>query len=275
MTSPICFICDRIIAQVSGNPLVDKPAFPFTAKIFMELNPANNSNQTPPVGNVQNDSESFRTVPNASEAFGRVPQGSETFRSFPQGSERNENHTLTVREAARLFETAGVARTERSIVNWCQLNGQGVARLDAYFDPNERKYFITLQSVELAIAEEQAKAAKVNTPSEPVGNVPKASERTDTTARPAASSDHELKSLEHEIRDLQITNRAKDMFIERLEKEREAFTLERAGYVEKLMSFNHRVGELETQLLQLGEPNPDKVRRLEVRDENGTHNETP
>jgi hypothetical protein len=59
-----------------------------------------------------------------------------------------------------MFEDAGVARTERSITNWCQLNAQGIARLDAYYDPNERKYFITPQSVELAIAEEKAKAAR-------------------------------------------------------------------------------------------------------------------
>jgi hypothetical protein len=43
---------------------------------------------------------------------------------------------MTVRETARLFETAGVARSERSIVNWCQKNRQGIARLDAYYDPN-------------------------------------------------------------------------------------------------------------------------------------------
>jgi hypothetical protein len=44
-------------------------------------------------------------------------------------------------------------------VNWCQHNALGVGKLDAYFDPNERKYFITPESVELAIAEEMAKAA--------------------------------------------------------------------------------------------------------------------
>lgn len=264
-TSPICFICGRIIAYVSGNPLVDKPAFPLTTKIFMELNPTNNSSDAAAFGNMRNDSASFRTIPQASETFGKVPQASEGFRSVPNDTERKENHTLTVREAARMFEAAGVARTERSIVNWCQMNAQGIGRLDAYFDPNERKYFITRQSVELAIAEEQAKAAKANEPSEPVGNVPKASERAGSTARASESSDDEIKSLEHELRDLQITNRAKDMFIERLEKEREAFTVERAGYVEKLMSFNHRVGELENQLLQLAEPGENRVRKLEVR----------
>ena len=80
----------------------------------------------------------------------------------PQISERKESHTLTVREVARMFEAAGVPRTERSIVNWCQLNRTGIARLDSYFDPNERRYFISPQSVEQAIAEEKAKAAKNN-----------------------------------------------------------------------------------------------------------------
>src|SRR5271170_4064570 len=104
--------------------------------------------------------ESFGTVSHDAEAFGNVPHGSETFGTLRHVSERKENHTLTVREAARLFEEAGVARTERSIINWCQPNKMGIARLDCYFDPNERRYFITPESVRLAIAEEKAKAVK-------------------------------------------------------------------------------------------------------------------
>ena len=80
----------------------------------------------------------------------------------PQVAERRENHTLTVREMARMFEAAGVARTERSIVNWCQPNRQGIVRLDSYFDPNERKYYITPQSVEAVIQEEIQRASKSN-----------------------------------------------------------------------------------------------------------------
>ena len=94
---------------------------------------------------------------------------------------------MTVREVARLFEAAGVARTERSITNWCQPNKMGVARLENYFDPNERKYFISPKSAEL-------------------------------------------------------------------QKEREGFAQERQGYVEKLMNFNRKAGELETKLLQLQAP---------------------
>ena len=111
-------------------------------------------------GDRPNGSEVVGTIPHDAEGFGKVPNDSESFRTIPHGSERRESHTLTVREVARRFEAAGVARTERSITNWCQANRSGVARLDSYFDPNERKYFITLQSVELAVAEEKAKATK-------------------------------------------------------------------------------------------------------------------
>jgi hypothetical protein len=74
-------------------------------------------------------SEDFGTVPHDAEAFGNVPQDSESFRSFLNAKERTESHTLTVREVARMFEDAGVARTERSIVNWCHPNKHGVSRL--------------------------------------------------------------------------------------------------------------------------------------------------
>ena len=53
---------------------------------------------------------------------------------------------------------------------------------------------------------------------------------------------------------MKISNRGKDYFIEQLKNEREAFGVERQGYVEKLMGFNRKVGELETRLLQLDGP---------------------
>lgn len=90
---------------------------------------------------------------NTSEPFGNVPNHSEDFGSIHSNTVKTENHTLTVREAARAFENAGVARTERSITNWCQLNRQGVSRLDCYYEVNDHKYFITPQSVERGAGE--------------------------------------------------------------------------------------------------------------------------
>jgi len=211
-----------------------------------------------PVGSVPNDSASFRTIPHSSESFRPVPNGSEPFRSVPNHAERTENHTLTVREVARLFETAGVARTERSIVKWCQPNKTGGAKLDAYFDPNERKYYITPQSVDLAIGEEKAKAARNNEPSEPFRTVPQPSEAPAQSvpkrSEPADTDEDAdtVKELKQEVMDLKITNKAKDYFIEQLQKER-------GGMLDQLLAANHRVGELETEnkVLRLGPANSE------------------
>ncbi len=204
-----------------------------------------------------NAAERFRMVPNASETFGTVRNGAEGFGTVPHDSERKENHTLTVRDTARMFEAAGVARTERSIVNWCQPNRTGQARLDAYFDPNERKYFITPQSVELAIAEEKAKAAKLNTPAEPFGKAPQASEAFRSVPHTPEKEDKiesasevdkaRMLELERENLDLKITNRAKDIAMGQMQKEREVF-------FDQLLAATRKVGELETKLLQLEAP---------------------
>jgi hypothetical protein len=212
-------------------------------------------NNPSPMSPIPNDSEAFGKVPNDAESFGRIPNGSEIFRSVPKGSERKESHTLTVREVARMFEAAGVARTERSITNWCQENKLGIARLDAYFDPNERRYFITAQSAQLAIEEEKAKVAKGGDVSEPVGSVPHDAERPQKAVESVSEADAgRMKTLALEIMDLKITNRGKDYFIEQLQKEREGFAEERQGYVQQLINSNRKIGELETKLLQLEAP---------------------
>jgi hypothetical protein len=188
---------------------------------------------------VAQTSADFRTVPKDAEEFGKVPQV----------AERKENHTLTVRETARMFETAGVARTERSIINWCQPNRQGIARLDSYYDPNERKYFITPQSVETAIQEEIQRAKKsTDVPdSESFGSHVEPVKHSSATATAKAADERKVQELEREITDLKITNRGKDMFIEQLKSER-------AGFFEQLMSANRTVGQLETKLHQLDGP---------------------
>ena len=200
-------------------------------------------------------SAAFGTVRNDAEGFGNVRKDSEGFGSVPKISERGENHTLTVREVARLFEASGVARTERSIVNWCQPNAQGLSRLDAYFDPNEHKYFITPQSVELAIQEELAKAAKAHPVSEPVGTVPKTPSPEDDPTPSATTIDiKRIQQLEAEVLDLKITNRAKDYFIDQLKSDREQLAVERQAIIDQLVSATRKVGELESRLLQLKKP---------------------
>ncbi len=214
-------------------------------------------------GMVRKDAEPFRTIPNGSESFGNVPQASEAFRTPP--SVRRENCTLTVREVARMFEAAGVARSERSITNWCQPNRQGIARLEAYYDPNERRYFITPKSVEAIIAEEKAKAAKANAEpsthgaeefrtsaqngSEQFRAAPNSAEST----RPKSSGmelEGELAELKKENFDLKLTNRGKDYFIEQMQTERERL-------LQQLVETSRTVGQLETKLLGLNKPSTE------------------
>lgn len=203
-------------------------------------------------GNIPHHSADFGNVPNVSEPFRTVQNDAEGFRSVPQIAERKDSHTLTVREVARMFETAGVARTERSIVNWCQPNRTGIARLDSYFDPNERRYYISPQSVEQAIAEEKAKAIKSKDASEPFGTVPPTADAADDIKPMAGGGKSRIMELERENLDLRITNRGKDMYIEQLKNERRDF-------FDQLLSTTHKVGALETQLLQIESPAPSLI----------------
>jgi len=220
-------------------------------------------------GTVPNDAAAFGKVPQNAESFGSVRNSAEDFRTVPPPAESRDKYTLSVREVSRMFEVAGVARSERSIVNWCQRNDLRPGKLDAYFDPNERKYFITPESVELAIGEEKAKAAKHGPDAEGFRMIPKTGEKSRVDALPEAPTDGgRVKALEVEVIDLKIMNRGKDYFIEQLKQERDSFAEERKEYVEQLMSFNHRVGKLESQLLQLGEAAENRPRKLEIiRDE--------
>jgi hypothetical protein len=83
--------------------------------------------------------------------------------------------------------------------------------LDGYFDPNDRRYYITPESVELAIGEEKAKAAKINNSSEPVGRVRNDSERVDDASNLAGDR---VQELERENLDLKIANRGRDFSLD-------------------------------------------------------------
>jgi hypothetical protein len=139
-----------------------------------------------------------------------------------------------------MFVTAGVARTERSIINWCQPNRQGIARLDSYFDPNERKDYITPQSVEAVIQEEiqRAKKSAVATDSETFGSVAARVKNPENSVE--TSDSRRLQELEREIIDLKIANRGKDYLLGELNRERQSF-------FEQLLSANRTVGQLEAK----------------------------
>ncbi len=208
-------------------------------------------NQSSPLpelpGAIPHNTKGEFDIPQTSAEFRTVPNGAEDFGKVPQTAERKENHTLTVRETARMFEAAGVARTERSVINWCQPNRQGITRLDSYYDPNERKYYITPQSVEAAIQEEIQRANKSSEAlaSEPFGSSVAHVKHRGNIA--GTTNDRKLNELERENLDLKITNRAKEIVIECMQKERD-------GFIEQLLISSRTVGQLETKLHQLEGP---------------------
>jgi len=202
--------------------------------------------------------ESFGDLPHDAETFGSVPQPTEPFRSLPHGKEKTEHHTLSVREVARHFEHGGVARTERSIVNWCTLNKQEISRLDCYYDPNERRYFITPQSVERAIEEEHAKAKATDT-------LPNSAEAFGTPSHLSADrearyerggdsstekeTDEQLKALKDELFNLKVDKAAKDQFVTLLKDQITADRAQFKEFVTQIAESAHTIGELETKLL--------------------------
>jgi len=202
-----------------------------------------------PSGHIPQNTEVQFDIPEAAAEFRTVPYDADEFGKVPQIAERNENQTLTVRETARMFETAGVARTERSIINWCQPNRQGITRLDSYYDPNERKYYITPQSVEAVIQEEIQRANKSSEApaSEAFGSSVAHVKHSPTTVMAKAADERKVQEMEREIMDLKIANRGKDYLIGELNKERKSF-------FNQLLAANRTVGQLETKLNQLDEP---------------------
>lgn len=200
-------------------------------------------------GPVPQNAEASFAVPQASAEFRTMPNDAEELGKVPQVAERKEDHTLTVREVARMFESAGVARTERSIINWCQPNRQGLTRLDCYYDPNERKYYITPQSVEAVIQEEIQRSKKSNEVpvSEAFGSHVEPVKHDQKMAASKAEDERKVLELERKIMDLKIANRGKDYLIDELNKERKSF-------FDQLLSANRKMGELETKLLQIESP---------------------
>lgn len=109
--------------------------------------------------------------------------------------------------------------------------------MDSYYDPNERKYYITPQSVEAVIQEEiqRAKKSTEASGSESFGSSVETVKHSSDAITTNEAVGQRVLELEREIRDLKITNRAKDMLIEQLKEER-------SGFFEKLLSANRTVG---------------------------------
>ena len=125
--------------------------------------PVPNASEPLPNGSASVPNAAAAPVPNAepprSDLFGTaraVPnEPPEVFRTAPVCTAADGDHTITVREAARLFEEAGVPRTERALTKWCNRNARGLTRLVCCYHEPERKYYLTPASIERVIAEER------------------------------------------------------------------------------------------------------------------------
>jgi hypothetical protein len=213
-------------------------------------------------GTSRNDAEPFRLIPKDAEKVGSVPNLSDEL-------ERVEKYSLTVREVARMFEEAGVPRTERSIVKWCAKDPNGIPRLTCRLDAIEHRWFITEESVRLAIAEEVIKQRELEARSAQAHEHPPPGEgyadrmkedaheeRTNERVfeqmdfeeeASLAEKDKIIRELEYKLRDEQIASRAKDMVIEQMEKDRKHLLDQATGW-------SRQVGVLETKLLQIEAP---------------------
>ena len=198
----------------------------------MSTNPQASSSDLP------KDSDVFGTVPSASEEDRSVPQPSEPVGGVPKDAAERGSHTLTVQQVARMFEAAGVARTERSVINWCRPDAEGVSRLDSYLDPNEHRRFITPESVERAIQEELAKARGAGR------ELPR---RPDSSSGEAKGQPEELERLRKRVQELEIEGRMKAQALVQMGEERKSL-------LDRIEEASRLVGRLETTVEFLKAP---------------------
>ncbi|MCP4901534.1 MAG: helix-turn-helix domain-containing protein, partial [bacterium] len=97
----------------------------------------------------------------------------------PDLPHRDVRHALTTYEAARIFEEAECRVSERTVIRWCNTNKRGTRRLDCAFEPDERKYYISEESVKDVIREERTKGRQSETFNPDLSDVEEVSDESD------------------------------------------------------------------------------------------------
>jgi len=174
-------------------------------------------------------------------------------------AERQEEHTLTSREALKLFEQSGLPRSQRSIERYCR--GE---KLDCFLDPDEERYYITRESADRLIGQLKEIMAR-HRQTEFVAAGPTTSDhvrpgQTPPDSQQEATYAEKLKELEDKVFNLEVDKRAKDQFVIHLKDQIKA---DRDEFTKKLVFYSRKVGELETKLLQLDAPKHDPPRRMD------------
>ena len=204
-----------------------------------------------------------------------IPVESETTLDL-RNRTRTPEHILVTSEVSQIFGEAQFPRSQRSIERYCHSG-----KLDAYFDPNTKHYWITRESVDRFIASLK-KDQKISnslsasrrvdggrtdgqppsmsasdgqgqaTVSDP-GGQPTSDEASSDRDGASSGTKTEIKKLkaiiddkDSEIRDLKITNKVKDGFIAKMG---EQFS----GLMDRITNANKRVGELQNENSRLRE----------------------
>jgi hypothetical protein len=179
-------------------------------------------------------------------------------------SVRREEHNLTTREALQLFEAAGLPRNQRSIERYC-----ADGKLDAFFDSDEQRYYISRASAERLIGhllEIKARHDAVSPvgPSVSDGIRPGATQSRQVhgehTAPPPQPDVTKLKELEDKLFNLEVDKRATEkvnnILREQIKEDRAQYFQQLQEFVKELSDTKQLVGELQTQVKRLEAPKP-------------------
>jgi hypothetical protein len=193
------------------------------------------------------------------------PTTSDVVRPSPTvSSVRREEHNLTTREALQLFEAAGLPRNQRSIERYC-----ADGKLDAFFDSDEQRYYISRASVERLIGhllEIKARhdAVSVVGPSVSDGIRPGTTQSRQVhdkqTDPPPQADVAKLKDLEDKLFNLEVDKRATEkvnnILREQIKEDRAQYFQQLQEFVKELSDTKQLVGELQTQVKRLDAPKP-------------------
>jgi len=156
-----------------------------------------------------------------------------------------KQHILTTNEVLDLFEAAGLSRSQRSIERYC-----GEGKLDCIKDPDEGRHYITPESVDRLINHLKEIAARHEQPKDnpTVSNPHQKSRESETNSAPEDNAQYseESASLRARTERLQHEIAFKDLYIEKLEEEREKDK-------DRLVNLGQQVGKLGIELKMLTE----------------------
>lgn len=180
----------------------------------------------------------------------------------PTAAKRPENYKLTLPEVAALFHQAGIPRSRRTLQRYCLTEG-----LEAYFDLDERIYYVTAESVSDLISHikevnmRHAAATIFGQPPpltrndappfapSPDTSAPKAEELRDNKKHGA--TEERITQLEEENFQLKIDAAARAQVITEL---RQVIRDDRTFYTKHVSKLSMLASSFKSRLLQLGAP---------------------